>query len=273
MLIVYNPQLDVLGKIPVKSSGDIPPAKSGAFFNEAVRTGQNAIMSGRYGVAPELLKKVHSKAYVNGVLAGVIDNGYGNKDPLYLMHSLAGCGVMVEAVWQAAGGQPVVCAPVQGFHHAGWDSGYGYCTFNGLLLAVANLRERGDDIPVTIIDCDGHYGDGTDDILNHVDLGNVNVVSFEEHNYSESALRGVIINADRGLVIYQAGADSHIDDPYGVGYLTTEQMRRRDAVVFSTCDVAGHSVVWNLAGGYAGMESVLKLHLQTFEVCQQVWAR
>ena len=48
-------------------------------------------------------------------------------------------------------------------------------------------------------------------------------------------------------MIYQAGADPHIDDPLG-GILTTKQMSWRDRQVF---EQLGHKpLVWNLAGGY-----------------------
>jgi len=70
-------------------------------------------------------------------------------------------------------------------------------------------------------------------------------------------------------VLYQAGADPHIDDPLG-GILSSEQMSWRDRQVF---EKLGHlSLVWNLAGGYQVVpgdteaqkrEPILALHRET----------
>ncbi len=70
-------------------------------------------------------------------------------------------------------------------------------------------------------------------------------------------------------MLYQAGADPHIDDPLG-GILSSEQMSWRDRQVF---EKLGHlSLVWNLAGGYQVVpgdteaqkrEPILALHRET----------
>ena len=69
------------------------------------------------------------------------------------------------------------------------------------------------------------------------------------------------------LVLYQAGADPHIDDPLG-GWLTTEQLYRRDRAVFEGLQRLGIPVAWNLAGGYqrdedGGIRPVLDIHDNT----------
>ena len=51
------------------------------------------------------------------------------------------------------------------------------------------------------------------------------------------------------LILYQAGADPHIDDPLG-GWLTTKQLQQRDKRVFSASAEWKIPVAWNLAGGY-----------------------
>ena len=55
--------------------------------------------------------------------------------------------------------------------------------------------------------------------------------------------------ADCDLVLYQAGADPHINDPLG-GWLTTAQLYQRDVRVFQSLRNMGLPVAWNLAGGY-----------------------
>ena len=65
------------------------------------------------------------------------------------------------------------------------------------------------------------------------------------------------------MILYQAGADPHVDDPLG-GMLTSSQMYERDKLVFETARERGVPVVWNLAGGYqTPIEKVLELHLTT----------
>jgi acetoin utilization deacetylase AcuC-like enzyme len=77
------------------------------------------------------------------------------------------------------------------------------------------------------------------------------------------------------LVLYQAGADPHIDDPLG-GLLTTEQMRLRDRELLSMARELSIPLAWNLAGGYqverdGSIPRVVELHLNTFEEALRVW--
>src|SRR5688572_29956345 len=55
----------------------------------------------------------------------------------------------------------VSAALVSGFHHACTDHGEGFCTFNGLVVAVDALRASGEVEKVAVLDLDLHYGNGT----------------------------------------------------------------------------------------------------------------
>ena len=69
------------------------------------------------------------------------------------------------------------------------------------------------------------------------------------------------------LLIYQAGADPHINDPLG-GFLSTQQLVERDRIVFSIAKTIGVPVVWNLAGGYQEpLSRVLDIHRNTLFAC------
>jgi hypothetical protein len=77
------------------------------------------------------------------------------------------------------------------------------------------------------------------------------------------------------LIFYQAGADVHVDDPFG-GLLTTEQMRARDRAIFSLARELSIPLTWNLAGGYqiesdGSIPRVIQLHLNTFEEALRAW--
>jgi acetoin utilization deacetylase AcuC-like enzyme len=68
-------------------------------------------------------------------------------------------------------------------------------------------------------------------------------------------------------VLYQAGADVHIDDPLG-GVLTTEQMTERDRIVFAAARTHATPIAWNLAGGYQRpLGKVVDLHSNTLRAC------
>jgi len=113
--------------------------------------------------------------------------------------------------------------------------------------------------------------------------GQVRHVTFGEHYRDASqatefllALWDVVDEfRDCDVLLYQAGADPHIEDPLG-GWLTTAQMRERDRVVFTVCQEMALPVAWNLAGGYqrdaqGSIRPVLEIHDNTMAVCVQVY--
>ena len=168
------------------------------------------------------------------------------------------------------------CAPVSGFHHAHYGSAGGYCTFNGLVITAQKLLVEGAVNRVPILDCDMHYGDGTDQILKHLGAGeSVTNATFGRwfHQPSQAGaylqrLRETVARFEAyDLVLYQAGADGHVDDPLG-GVLTTEQMIERDQIVFASARTHATPIAWNLAGGYQEpLAKVVDLHSNTLREC------
>ena len=85
----------------------------------------------------------------------------------------------------------------------------------------------------------------------------------------------LIAFADCDLVLYQAGADPHINDPLG-GWLTTEQLARRDQLVFAGLRQRRIPVAWVLAGGYqrdvaGSLRPVLEIHDNTLHAFAKAW--
>lgn len=84
------------------------------------------------------------------------------------------------------------------------------------------------------------------------------------------AARGALRNgsfAGYDLLIYQAGANQHVDDPLG-GFLTTEDLLERDRIVFSVAKAIDIPLVGNLVEGYQEpLSRVLKLHRNTMMAC------
>jgi acetoin utilization deacetylase AcuC-like enzyme len=78
--------------------------------------------------------------------------------------------------------------------------------------------------------------------------------------------------ADCDLLLYQAGADPHVNDPLG-GWLTTAQLRERDRHVFAATRRMGLPIAWNLAGGYqTNLRKVLDIHDNTMLECLSAFA-
>jgi acetoin utilization deacetylase AcuC-like enzyme len=238
----------------------------------------------------EDIKLCHDPAYVDGVMDLSIENGFGTKEKSICDSLLYTNGAMYDAVSSATANAPT-CALVSGFHHAGylgWQ-GLGYfCTFNGLMIAALKSLPK----KIAIIDCDMHWGNGTDDILErnpqfkdhviHVSFGRIFTHPSQAQNYlswlePDEIIEVALHSFNPDIIIYQAGADVHIDDPYG-GVLTTEQMFERDRRVFSIAKRFDIPLAWNLAGGYqidanGSIQKVIDLHLNTFKACQEVYER
>lgn len=227
----------------------------------------------------EDLYLVHDRDYVDGVFDGSIANGFGNFDPRVPEACLWTVGSLTSAVLQATSLSLPVCSPTSGFHHAGYDFGEGFCTFNGLLVAAAKYLAVNPGHKVGILDCDFHYGNGTADILRRMPELAGRVVHHTSgqffHDREDDPLDFFQwlhhsiedINAQGcNVTIYQAGADMHKDDPLG-GILDDIEMSKRDRMVFGQLRGA---IAWNLAGGYRQTASqdvlddpVLETHIRT----------
>lgn len=76
-----------------------------------------------------------------------------------------------------------------------------------------------------------------------------------------------------GVLLFQAGADPHQNDPLG-GWLTTAQLRRRDCEVLLACKSMGLPIAWNLVGGYqASLLRMPDIHDYRMLECLSVFAR
>jgi acetoin utilization deacetylase AcuC-like enzyme len=222
----------------------------------------------------EELCLAHSPHYVREVLAFRAPNGFGNCLPEVAAALPYTSGAMIEAA-RAALHAGVGVAPVSGFHHACYAEGGGYCTFNGLVVAAQVLRREGLVQRVGILDFDEHYGNGTADIIRQLRLGWIEHYSaaadWDRPDQASAFLAAIpsILQRFAGcdVLLYQAGADPHIDDPLG-GWLTTEQLRQRDRAVFDACRTRGLPIAWNLAGGYqTPLRRVLDIHDNTMAEC------
>ena len=221
----------------------------------------------------------HDPDFVRDVLACKTYNGFRTLDPeinTALHYSNASMGAAVQHVLEHGG---IACSASQGFHHAHYDHCYGFCTFNGLVIAARKALDQVDK--VLLIDGDAHQGDGTEDCLDRLNLAgriiNVTregreVIGEPEHSEFSVAewkeFTGDLIRRYKpGLMIYQAGADAWDLDPFNAGYLSFDALGRRDHGVFAAAKAQGVPVAWNLAGGYADpMQKTIDIHLQTLRL-------
>lgn len=230
-------------------------------------------------IRPEAVARVHDPAYVQGIVELRTRNGFGNCERRILSQVLRANAAMVKAALHAAEqpGFNVTFAPVSGFHHAHYDSNYGYCTFNALVIAVESLRRRRDQaaLRVLILDGDGHYGDGTEDVLaHHTALQDTvtHVTGQQQWQRFRSKQDALSAPPRWDLILYQAGADAHRDDPYGVGYLDDAAWDERDAWVFGYARRTQSPIAFNLAGGYNGARTI-ELHARTVAAARRAMAR
>lgn len=235
-------------------------------------------------VSRDHVKQVHNPFFVDGILSGLASNGFGTKDRAVADSLLYTSGMELDAALCALDAG-VACAPVSGFHHAHYQRAQGFCTFNGLVIAARALKLGGHVERVAILDLDYHWGDGTYDLIQRHRFSNWlkqwsmtppgSRKPVDSHEFLVTRLPEIlrgIIAFKPDLVLYQAGADQHKDDPFG-GLFDDAQLAARDVAVFSTLRHHGIPVAWNLAGGYQNddYQKVLDIHNRTFEAAVRVF--
>ena len=229
-------------------------------------------------VTVDELSLAHERAYVEDVLAGRRSNGFGNRSADVARSLPYTTGSLVSAARDALE-RGVAVSPSSGFHHAGYETAGGFCTFNGLVVAAMVLRREHSVRRVGILDCDAHYGDGTDaiirrlglDWIDHYTAGAIYHSPAQADEFLE-AIPGIVRDmSECDLILYQAGADPHIEDPLG-GWLSTRELRERDSRVFAAAQQLGIPVAWNLAGGYQEpLRRVLDIHDNTMRACAHAY--
>lgn len=244
------------------------------------------------------LSRVHAPEYVKAVSTG---------QPLHLAES-AGFG-WDKGLWQGvrASNGGAVAAAVEalqtkrnagslssGLHHAGYDQGMGFCTFNGLALAAVAARDAG-ATRVLLIDLDAHCGGGTYSLLKKypwvdgIDISTSLLDSYRPGNDDVadrwtldliqdpqrylSTLRYRLNELDEqarcyDLVLYNAGMDPEERSCIGgLDGLHQGIIEEREAEVFAWARKNQTPVAFVLAGGYSGADltpaELTKLHRMT----------
>ncbi|MCB1800364.1 MAG: histone deacetylase [Gammaproteobacteria bacterium] len=253
-------------------------------------------------VSDAQLLTVHTPAYVDAVRSGS-PRALAESQKFPWSDALATAvrwtnGAVCNAA-ETALDERVAGALCSGFHHAHADHGEGFCTFNGLVIALEDLYRKGRIRRALVIDLDLHYGNGTVSLLqtrpwafNLSVYGswykdNVASTDVDSEHATDSAncrsiavpngasgdnyldlLRGavqqMIATTAPDLILYQAGADPFEEDPYSPLQVNMPALYERDRFVFATAYDAGIPIAWVLAGGYTrDMQRVVDIHVNT----------
>jgi acetoin utilization deacetylase AcuC-like enzyme len=231
----------------------------------------------------------HSAGYVRQVFTANVEPAISREigfdvNPSVAMRARLSSGATLAAA-RLALQEGVATSTAGGSHHAGRDQGRGFCVFNDVAIAAANLIADGDARQIMIVDCDVHQGDGTAEIF----AGNDRVTTISIHNEKNYPARKKPSDLDLGLadgledagylkllaealeqasdfpkpdvVFYNAGVDVHRDDRLGRLSMSDEGIVRRDRAVISYFTKKGIPVAAVQGGGYSNdVEAVARRH-------------
>lgn len=222
----------------------------------------------------------HDPTHVNAIMNCKKENGFDTISQCVTKMLLFTSGAMYKACLESSKDSPVA-ALVSGFHHAEYDVAQMFCTFNGLIVSALKLIKSEKCKKIAILDCDYHFGNGTEQILQKMSLfDNIFHFSFGKYYKRRDQANDYLLKIDElfhpllqfspDLIIYQAGADVHINDPLG-GLFDDSQIYERDIKIFSMAKNLGVPIAWNLAGGYQ-VNKVIDIHENTFRACESVYS-
>jgi acetoin utilization deacetylase AcuC-like enzyme len=248
-------------------------------------------------VAPRSLQfdeiaAVHAPAYVTAVQTGeprTLAESQGFAwDPGMWRSVVASTGGVVAAAIEAMS-SGVAGSLSGGLHHARYDRGCGFCTFNGLAIAANAALAAGAE-SVLIMDVDAHCGGGTHSLIKddkRIRQIDISVNAFDRYEVSNGNTLDMVRNADKylttierrladmdregwkpALCLHNSGMDP--DERCGTGGLrgiTESILRQREEMVFEWFSSREIPIAFVLAGGYSGRalarEDLVALHRMT----------
>ena len=176
-----------------------------------------------------------------------------------------------------------------GYHHAFAGFGSGFCLFNDLAIAAAQLLQDGVD-KILIFDCDVHQGDGTAQLFQQQRQiitasihGEKNFPARKQQSDWDLALDSGTADAaylaavteslqylldlhQPDLVIYDAGVDIHQADDLGLLNISTAGVFARDQHVIQQCRDRNIPLAAVIGGGYQrDLAALTQVHLQLFK--------
>lgn len=279
-------------EVPLPAGHPFPMAKYRALRERLLAEGVlDAKDVRRSEPAPlEWLHAAHDPVYVARVLSGALDPAEVRRiglpwSPALVLRARAAAYGTVRAA-RAALEHGIAGNLAGGTHHAFRDRGEGYCLFNDVAIAIAELRASGFAARPIVVDLDVHQGNGTAAMF----AGDRSVFTFSMHgrtNYpaeKETSSLDLELEDDTGdaaylellaahlpraiathapdFAFYQAGVDALQTDRFGRLQLTHAGLAERDTRVLAWLADAGVPVVVTLGGGYGRpLESSIEAHV------------
>jgi len=107
----------------------------------------------------DLLRKLHSPKFVDVFLsgAGSLASSQDWKWTPEIREGLLSINAGQIKAAELAFEHGIAANVAQGFHHAGYEKGSAFCTFNGLALVAQEFPKK----RIFVLDCDEHGGNGT----------------------------------------------------------------------------------------------------------------
>lgn len=279
MPFVYGPdyELDVSG-VPIDSlRGEkvlTALAGAGLVSREELRRPPRASLASLCRVHdPDYVERLRNTETLEGVMGTPLTDAAARS---VLEHQRTMAGGTSLAAGLARSRRGLVINVGGGLHHAHPARGHGFCAVNDVAVAVGELRERGHDPRILVIDLDLHDGDGNraffrDDPRVHTfsihndHWGNTEAVestaialgtAVTDQDYLGTLRRHLPPVLDRflpQLVFFLAGVDPAASDPLGDWDISDDGMFARDRFVLGLLRARRiDPVVWLFAGGYGG---------------------
>ena len=255
---------------------------------------QDGLISDAQSIQPEAIEfdaatHAHAADYVRQVFASNVDPlivreiGFPVNETVSRRARLSSAATLLAG--RTALERGVATSTAGGSHHARRQKGAGFCVFNDVAIASANLLASGYVRQIMVFDCDVHQGDGTAEIF----TGESCVTTISIHNQKNYPVRKVPSDLDIGLadgiedeaylntladtlerstnftrpdlVFYNAGVDPHRDDRLGRLALSDDGLARRDRTVLRFFRGKGIPVTAVQGGGYSSdVETVARRH-------------
>ncbi len=208
-------------------------------------TADNAAKPGRMKAIMQVIEKEPSYSIVSNEsadekdIAAVHDSAYIAKikadSTLYEMAALSAGGAILAAQLGMQGQPALACIRPPG-HHAYRASGWGYCYFCNMAIALKKLRNQARVRSAFLLDFDAHTGDGTKDCLKDwKDVKIFNPMAETRQEYMKLVEKVIKETGYVDLIAVSAGFDSYKKDVgqkldtfdfYQLGYLLKKFAKR-----------------------------------------------
>lgn len=249
----------------------------------------------------EMLAAVHDPDYVRQVLAAKVPPDVERTIGMPVTRGVS------ERAQAAVGGTllaarlalryGLACNTAGGSHHAGPQSGAGFCVFNDIGVVGRAMLDAGEIVQALVVDLDVHQGDGTAFIFEHeprvftfsmhaaknypaqrgpssLDIDLADGTSDEAYLAELRATLPILLKrVEPDLVFYIAGVDPHQSDRLGRLALSDEGLAARDAYVLETCLPVAPGV-GVIGGGYDdNLDRLARRHATLHRGAADAWRK